>query len=103
VTNASVSLTRRDFTRAAAALGALTLLAPLGCQRAAGSLSGIALVRAELAPLLDSRRTSFEAGYRTLDDGMKLVASIHHLSKVSGTMLEWWHLLPDLYARETGA
>jgi len=72
-------------------LGALSLLAPLGCQRGAQSLSGIALVRAELATLLDSQRTSFEAGYRTLDDGMKLVASIHHLSNVSGAMVEWWH------------
>jgi hypothetical protein len=53
-------------------------------------VSGIALVRAELARLLEVDRLSLEAGYTTLEDGMTMVASIHHVPNVKGAMIEWW-------------
>jgi hypothetical protein len=52
--------------------------------------SGIALVRAELSRLLESDRLPLEAGYCTLADGMRMIASIHHVPNVTGKMVDWW-------------
>jgi hypothetical protein len=53
-------------------------------------LSGLALVRHQLARLLEADRLELEAGYLTLEDGMMMVASIHHLREVNGPMIAWW-------------
>lgn len=91
------AISRRELLGATAAVAGLSLGGAAACGRGqAGSegvplgLSGIALVRAELARLLDSYRLPMEAGYRTLEDGMRMVASIHHVPNVKGAMVEWW-------------
>jgi hypothetical protein len=51
----------------------------------------MALIRAELEPLLQADPLPMEAGYRRLDGGMWMIASLHHVPNVTGRMLEWWH------------
>jgi hypothetical protein len=91
------ALTRREALGTAAAWAA-TLVGAAACGRsgpeagAGGSgLTGIALVRAELARLLETDGLPMEAGYRRLDDGMWMVASLHHVASATGRMVEWWH------------
>jgi hypothetical protein len=90
-------LNRRELLGATAAVAALSLAGAVACDgRQSGAngetagLSGIALVRAELARLLETYRLPMEAGYRTLEDGMRMIASIHHVPNVNGAMVEWW-------------
>src|SRR5262245_4062085 len=89
------ALTRRDALCAAAAFGAASLATIAGCERRgsddASGLTGIALVRAELARLLEADALPMEAGYTRLEDGMWMVASLHHVPHVSGRIVEWWH------------
>ena len=90
-------LSRREVLGTTAVAAGLTLVGAAACGKresaadgAPSGLSGIALVRAELARLLESNGLPMEAGYRTLEDGMKMVASIHHVPGVKGAMVEWW-------------
>src|SRR5574341_742081 len=89
--------TRREALGAAGALAGISLTTAVGCgRRAAGAgddasgLTGFALIRAELARLLETDRLPMEAGYRTLEDGMVMIAAIHHIPNVKGAMIEWW-------------
>ncbi len=54
-------------------------------------LSGLALIRAEVGPLLDEDPLPMETDYRRLEDGMWMIASLRHLRNVTGRMVEWWH------------
>jgi DAPG hydrolase PhiG domain len=89
----SDALTRREVLGAAATLAGLSLAAA-GCDgsrpgNSAAGAGGIALVRAELGQMVETYRLPLEAGYRTLEDGMKMVASIHHVPNLKGAMVEW--------------
>lgn len=91
------AMSRRDLLGATAAVAGLSGAGILACGRPGSDaesetrgLKGIALVRAELAQLLESDGLPMEAGYRTLEDGMRMVASIHHVPGVNGAMIEWW-------------
>jgi hypothetical protein len=94
----SLGLTRRQALGAAAAVAGVALTSAAGCDRRGADageeesgLTGIALVRAELARLLETNPLPMEAGYRRLEDGMWMVASLHHVAKANGRMIEWWH------------
>jgi hypothetical protein len=51
---------------------------------------GIALVREELARMLENEVLPLEAGLCVLPDGMRMVASLHHVPRVTGAMIAWW-------------
>jgi hypothetical protein len=88
----SLALTRREAIGAAAGLAAASLAGATACDpRGKTGLTGIALVRAELGRLLETDTLPMEAGYLRLEDGMWMVASLHHVPKATGRMVEWWH------------
>jgi hypothetical protein len=49
------------------------------------------LIRGELGALLEGDLRPLEAGYTRLEDGMWMIASLHHVPNVNGRMMEWWH------------
>lgn len=93
----SPALTRREVLSTAAVFAGASLAGGTACDRRgtdageASGLIGMALIRAELEALLQADLSPMETGYRRLEDGMWMIASLHHVPKVTGRMLEWWH------------
>jgi hypothetical protein len=91
------ALTRREVLGTAAVFAGMSIAGATACDRRetetgeASGLTGMALIRAELEPLLQADPLPMETGYRRLEDGMWMIASLHHVPNVTGRMLEWWH------------
>jgi len=93
----SPTLTRREILGTAAVFAGMSFAGATACDQRetdageASGLTGMALIRAELGPLLQADPLPMETGYRQLEDGMWMIASLHHVPNVTGRMLEWWH------------